>query len=813
MQISSDNDGDIYDDFDAENIDSHKYVHPTIRKVLVMESDHMIFDDFLGLKKNKKNIIDDCSDSTKTDLVNTDKYNINWNVLEEFIEWEKTKTNLGAAAGAAVSPDQQDNSNIVSVETLVTLASHCEFAIFQDNDNDNDDNISSIIDYDNIEVLPSPIQGLLKMITHNKDDDDIIGAHTLIATLIALNMVENSIRHLIGKQHGRAPLLKDMIEIIASKESEKDHDDDHHHNHPPKILAAVLQTLLLPQNNGINLRNLLWHGFLPVINRKWFALSISLVLSLDELAGSSSFGIPCNDNNNNTNTNSNSNSNVDENLETIAVMRQHEALVTILDHGKCIRTSREMLTTLEEQITRKSNNTIPRSHKELIKVVLENYMNYPIIFTSVISPLIEHILRIMWCNENQQEKYIAEPESYYVTLDGHGQKDKHEIMIMPFFSSSQSQQQQQEIIEDIGATKGIIRNRLVYRLGAPTMAFLVDMFLSPSGGPNIRASVAHGIFNRYLFEELSNIEVQDNVRYTTTNYAFELEDMVSALISVLHILCDDSQYDDITCESNPNYKMNVALSSYRPCFSFSALLLAEVDNTVDQMKPFYQLIRDGRHLRYSTNGSHQSQLQHDVAKEMAAMSQSLETIMDIRVRIYEGFGIDKSKCYTSESYFRESCNNLSASECGAAKLLLSEISVAASSLLQDLNDGIAALQCDMTQLSSRRRKQLSQKCDAAKLTLDFYSFTAFCALLYIERRQYATNTTSGNMPVTCYPAVRYSNLTDDALFVAVKRSRMVVSTFSTTKMFDRALSALAQYTAGKAVKVIINEVIQNTSVE
>ena len=156
---------------------------------------------------------------------------------------------------------------------------------------------------------------------------------------------------------------------------------------------------------------------------------------------------------------------------------------------------------------------------------------------------------------------------------------------------------------------------------------------------------------------------------------------------------------------------------------------------------------------------------------------------------------------------------MSASECGAAKLLLSEISAATSSLLQDLNDGIAAFQCDKTQLSSRRRKQLSQKCDAAKLTLDFYSFAAFCALLYIERRQYDTNTASGNMPVIRYPATRYSNLTDDVLFVAVKRSRMVVSTFSTTKTFDRALSALAQYTAGKAVKAIIKEVIRNTSVE
>lgn len=54
--------------------------------------------------------------------------------------------------------------------------------------------------------------------------------------------------------------------------------------------------------------------------------------------------------------------------------------------------------------------------------------------------------------------------------------------------------------------------------------------------------------------------------------------------------------------------------------------------------------------------------------------------------------------------------------------------------------------------------------------------------------------------------------TDDELFAAVKRSRMVLSTFTTTKTFDRALSALAQYTAGKAVKAVC-EINQEPSIQ
>jgi len=67
------------DNEDHNNSDSYKYVHPAIREVLVMEPDSSA-DDFLGLK-NKTNTV----------LVNADNYTINWNVLEEFVKWEKNK--------------------------------------------------------------------------------------------------------------------------------------------------------------------------------------------------------------------------------------------------------------------------------------------------------------------------------------------------------------------------------------------------------------------------------------------------------------------------------------------------------------------------------------------------------------------------------------------------------------------------------------------------------------------------------------------------------------------------------------------------
>ena len=182
-----------------------------------------------------------------------------------------------------------------------------------------------------------------------------------------------------------------------------------------------------------------------------------------------------------------------------------------------------------------------------------------------------------------------------------------------------------------------------------------------------------------------------------------------------------------------------------------------------------------------------------LASKMTEMSQGFGIILELQTSLREGFGIDTQ--WTPENYFQESVKCLVASECGAARHLMSEISAAASASVEEISSGIVELERNDGKLSSRRRKQIVRLCSMAKLTLDFYSFAAYCALLYIERRLHV-NTTS------VQGGSKHKDLDDDVLFLAVKRSRMVVSTFSTTKTVDRAIKALEQYVAGKAVKAI-----------
>ena len=666
-------------------------------------------------------------------VVELQKCLINWRALEDYL---KSKNNNGLVGTHAIQMD-----------VLVDVASQCECILF---------GIDKHQDFD----LPVPIGGLIAMLDENKcstTGHEEKQAHNLIATLIALNMVESSIRHLTGKEHGRAPLLKDMLGILAQNNDAFD---------LPALLTPILTSLLLP-NDGINLRNLLWHGFLPVIHRRWLALSIVLVLSMDELSFSSSFDGQDKDN---------------VSLETLKSMRKYESLCKILDHGQNIVASTEKLSILRTQLMQ--CDSIPDSHKVLCSVALR-YAHHPVIFASVVGPILENSLRIMWCKVNNIDKIIAEHGSYYVTLDGHGQRDKHDIVLLPFLSSEEHDSKQ-------------IRNKLSQALGAPYVALLIDLFASPPGAPNIRASVAHGVFNSNLFQELESItdtatlEVNANERSEEFASKSALDDMTSALISVLDFLSAES--GSVTARQ----LKHELLGPYRPVFSYSALLLEKIDNLVNKLGPFYDLCTSDR-LSSHSSIIPTSPVQREITDTFLNLRRQHAEIENMQSRIYMGFGVDKSLPWSVDHMFQENANNIIASECGAAMLLLSEIAVAAESSFQEVLTGIIELEGnDGDEVSSRRRTQILRSCSIAQLTIDFYSFAAFCGLLFIERR---ISIYSGEDP-------RFSGISDDILRLAVKRSRMVISTFSTATMVDRALKAVQQYLVGKAVKAIGKEVHQ-----
>jgi hypothetical protein len=93
---------------------------------------------------------------------------------------------------------------------------------------------------------------------------------TTVATLFALYRLESVICSRAGYTRGKAPLLKTMLCKLRDPQSQQQCCPS---------LALLLECLLLP--TGLNLRNLLWHGFVGTVSRPWLALVVILVNQLE----------------------------------------------------------------------------------------------------------------------------------------------------------------------------------------------------------------------------------------------------------------------------------------------------------------------------------------------------------------------------------------------------------------------------------------------------------------------------------------------------------------------------------------------------
>jgi len=117
---------------------------------------------------------------------------------------------------------------------------------------------------------------------HSRCRVGVAASWVFIATLLGLNDLESAIREATGYTAARAPLLKVMLEEFQTQQQQKEEvqqqemeEDNNCLLESSDFTAPILLLLLLP--TGLNLRNLLWHGFVPTLPRPWLALVIVLV--------------------------------------------------------------------------------------------------------------------------------------------------------------------------------------------------------------------------------------------------------------------------------------------------------------------------------------------------------------------------------------------------------------------------------------------------------------------------------------------------------------------------------------------------------
>lgn len=602
-------------------------------------------------------------------------------------------------------------------EALTLLAHECDDFVFQQNG------------------LKSPDEGFQTMVAWGcgkmKDENLHSSAQSLLASLLATNRLEAAIR--LATNHtstGRAPLLKNMIEKLGEQDTANN------------SLVSVLRALLLP-NPGLNLRNLLWHGFVADMPRPWLALVLVLVFILER---------------DHSTTTKDCSTQVD-----VPQICSYPEFEPILQRGKELRETN--LQAIDTSWVEEINSASPKlklkgSYQDWWKLIqhwIATKESYPISICILLTCLLEHGLRQLWCHANHRpEDRIARPGVFYVTLDGHGQRYKHEVLLHPY-------------VGDETAANGT-KNALIDQLGGPIVALLADMYSSPCGGPNLRASLAHGLWDSLLQQEVSK---------TSNGHQKEDSELLWDLVDVMLVLME--AIGDKVGASKPNTPY-IPLKDYRPMFSYTSATRRNLRLALDEIKQVVTSLQGNDKLASAVASTN---LRLDGIQNLRIVS--LQRLDDQAMSLLQHCACERVSWRTQDIFLEHETNKVFAS-LGAARTLLEEVAEACAAYRVAINNSN-----EEEELSSRKRKHYLRILAASELITAVYPFASLTALLLLEFDLKASVGSEG------------SSIDRASLLQAVKRSRMMVSTVSNfiTANTDRAIKAAKEYSRAKVVKAIV----------
>lgn len=533
------------------------------------------------------------------------------------------------------------------------------------------------------------------------------------ATLLALNILESAIRMSTGNANGRAPLLKTMLHEMERA----DHS-----------LAPILKSLLLPfPGQGLNLRNLLWHGFVSDLPRPWFSLVLLLVYNLEKQQ------------------------------DVKLPIHQEENDIFDLESFDTLNGLIEELSLSTSDIEKMSNWLPATPHRDLFQLAIRwrNENRYPACTAVLLSVLIEHGLRIQWCRVNNRPcDLIAKPGAYFVTLDGHGQRNQHDLLLHPYMGQDDNERK---------------KNSLVEHLGGGRIALLTDLFASSCGGPNIRAALAHGSWQSYIEDDLASMERDTFPGPDIKKKNMEVWNIVQILLVAFKTVATSEE--------------ETSLLSYTPQFSFSASTIQNMNKALDSLECLETL----------------EMAASQYLSSVASKQSSREDILALRVPTHflrdfiNGLTIVKAKSeqntWTTCDVFGEYDFNVALSDCAAARALLRETDDFTQSYTKLLRESLHELEIDNT-IAIRQYRRAMRLVNVLEETLSLYSFSLYVALLFIKAK--AEGGTDETIDV------------NDTLLQAVKRSRMCISTFSTflPTNLERSVKAAQELSRGKAIKIL-----------
>ena len=242
-------------------------------------------------------------------------------------------------------------ASIMPMNQLQNFANYCDDIVFGKS-------ISSTLN------VPDKILGLISLSQLSSVSSD---SAIVVASMVSVNLLESSIRSVLQRvrpqnkhQSKGAPLLSNMIEEL----SKLDIDPSMEYNKPFPLahLSPILKALLLPTKvGGINLRNLLSHGFVSTLDRRWLSLTLVLIQTLDSCC------VNVDDGNHKTTK--------QRDISDISSLAKYDLMKREIDFGKAVLSSNSRMQQLESPSC--GGAFVPSSHQNLLRFTLHKSQEQP----------------------------------------------------------------------------------------------------------------------------------------------------------------------------------------------------------------------------------------------------------------------------------------------------------------------------------------------------------------------------------------------------------------------------------------------------
>jgi hypothetical protein len=368
---------------------------------------------------------------------------------------------------------------------------------------------------------------------------------------------------------------------------------------------------------------------------------------------------------------------------------------------------------------------------------------------------------------------MARPNAFYVTLDGHGQKHVHDLLLHPYLLDGRE-------------------NFLIADSGSTTIALLTDLFCSSCGGPNIRATVSHGLWDAFLIREWTTTPRSSCDDDDEDKASLRLWDMVRAMLVAME-----------WAACSPRAKIH----QYRPVFSYTAVTCRSLCQAKESLQTLGVIQCSDDYQRYLTRAYGEFG-DIPVVGDLWFSLDDLDTLLDFKsseILAQSPSSTPSSPSSTAQDVFHEHDLNQRFANVGATRTLLQDVKSATNSHIEYLQQSLSTLASDNNNHSTRKRKTALRIVHSSQLAMMIYKLTTCIATMSLQQQltQDDSSTTTNNNNGACS---RSSTVVDQATMLkAVERSRMVVSTVDTflhTKI-DRVVKSVREYVKGKAVKAVL----------